>query len=76
MTRSCIGCRHWEFDEGFGGSDVTPSDGWSAQCNKKNPDTGSLRWTLQGSVNGSDWHRTMQAAETCLDYTPRPGAPR
>jgi hypothetical protein len=69
--RSCIGCKHWTFEGGHGAwSEVTPGDDWYASCVKGH-------WYMSGhDVTDGEWFKTMQAAKTCPDYDPRPGAPQ
>jgi len=67
---SCIGCMHWWFFAGHPDySEQTPAEEWEAFCFKGH-------WKLEGiESRAGDWFKTMQKAQECKDYEPRPGAP-
>ncbi len=68
--RNCIMCKHWAFNGGFCGTDVTPGESWEAGCTTCD-EKGNVRWTLYGGdADTSDWRKAIRMAETCGDFKP------
>ena len=58
----CIWCEHFNFDSGWGGTDVTPGDPAELECNKGH-------WNLNGMYLGvNEYRRCMLTAQKCPDY--------
>lgn len=61
----CVGCKHWTFDVGWSGTDVTAGDAWSAACLKGH-------WNISGHrVSQGEFEQYMEKADTCPDFSDR-----
>lgn len=77
MIRHCTGCKHFNFDEGWGGTDVTP--GYSAYFSCCHPDD-KVGFPLTGKLRppakcAQPWefdslYELCQSAESCPGFEP------
>jgi hypothetical protein len=61
-VKLCLFCRHCQFDQGWGGTDVTPGDPAEVNCYKRPDDTAPF-----DRVPFLEW---CKLAETCHHYAP------
>lgn len=57
----CLYCEHWQINLGFGGSDVTPADPPSMQCNKQH-------YLYERPDTEAEYRKLMERGLTCPDF--------
>jgi len=61
--RTCVACKHFGFDAGWAGTEITPGDNWSMEC-------GRGHYVLDGGLNTTedDFRTTLRLAALCPDF--------
>jgi len=58
---NCLDCKHFEFDSGWGGTDVTPGNPLDIGCRKD-------IWKVDSYCREYEFRSLMQTAKTCPHY--------